>query len=176
MRDVLVALIVGILICFQCRIVMAPIAPTPFALLTRLRIVRGAPKSIRSPAPKLLDFRLSATRQLGNCPQLTPAAAALARSPEKSDRAIAKEIGVSDKTVAKARRSTADHSAVAPVDTRVGQLEMTFQLIPASVGNPGRRQRLRALGRTANYDSPSRFGLYLSIHSLRLKSLGMRAK
>jgi hypothetical protein len=26
------------------------------------------------------------------------------------------------------------------------------------------------------YDSPSRFGLYLSIHSLRLKSLGMRAK
>jgi hypothetical protein len=134
MRDVLVALIVGILICFQCRIgVMAPIAPTLFALLTRLRIVRGAPKSIRSPAPKLLDFRLSATRQLGNCPQLTPAAAALMRSPEKSDRAIAKEIGVSDKTVAKARRSTADHSAVAPVDTRVGQLEMTFQLIPATV-------------------------------------------
>jgi hypothetical protein len=34
------------------------------------------------------------------------------QTPEKSDRAIAAEIGVSDKTVAKARRATADKSAV----------------------------------------------------------------
>jgi DNA-binding transcriptional MocR family regulator len=40
------------------------------------------------------------------------AAAAVALDPAKSDRAIAEEIGVSDKTVAKARKATADQSAV----------------------------------------------------------------
>jgi regulator of replication initiation timing len=45
------------------------------------------------------------------------AANAVAAHPEKSDRAIAAEIGVSDKTVGKARRATAESSAV---DTRVG--------------------------------------------------------
>jgi hypothetical protein len=45
------------------------------------------------------------------------AANAVAAHPEKSDRAIAAEIGVSDKTVGKARRATAEYSAV---DTRVG--------------------------------------------------------
>jgi hypothetical protein len=45
------------------------------------------------------------------------AANAVAAHPEKSDRAIAAEIGVSDKTVGRARRTTADYSAV---DTRVG--------------------------------------------------------
>src|SRR6266481_5565577 len=45
------------------------------------------------------------------------AANAVAAHPEKSDRAIAAEIGVSDKTVGKARRATAEFSAV---DTRVG--------------------------------------------------------
>jgi hypothetical protein len=37
----------------------------------------------------------------------------LKANPGKSDRAIAKEADVSDKTVAKVRRSTADDSAVA---------------------------------------------------------------
>ena len=41
------------------------------------------------------------------------AAKAVAAHPEKSDRTIAKEIGVSDKTVAKARKATAEKSAVA---------------------------------------------------------------
>lgn len=41
------------------------------------------------------------------------AAKVVAAHPEKSDRTIAKEIGVSDKTVAKARKATAEKSAVA---------------------------------------------------------------
>lgn len=41
------------------------------------------------------------------------AAKAVAAHPEKSDRIIAREIGVSDKTVAKARKATAEKSAVA---------------------------------------------------------------
>jgi hypothetical protein len=46
------------------------------------------------------------------------AAKAVAAHPEKSDRAIAKEIGVSDKTVAKARKATAEKSAV---EKRIGR-------------------------------------------------------
>jgi len=46
------------------------------------------------------------------------AAKAVAKHPEKSDRAIAAMIGVTDKTVAKARKATADKSAVAK---RVGK-------------------------------------------------------
>lgn len=46
------------------------------------------------------------------------AAKAVAAHPEKSDRAIAKELGISDKTVANARRATAEKSAVAK---RVGR-------------------------------------------------------
>ena len=40
------------------------------------------------------------------------AEAAVKANPDKSDRAIAEEIGVSDKTVGKARKSTAEYSAV----------------------------------------------------------------
>jgi hypothetical protein len=46
------------------------------------------------------------------------AAKAVAAHPEKSDRTIAKEIGVSDKTVAKARKATAEKSAV---EKRIGR-------------------------------------------------------
>ena len=46
------------------------------------------------------------------------AAEAVAANPEKSDRMIAEAIGVSDKTVAKARKSTAEKSAV---EKRVGK-------------------------------------------------------
>lgn len=46
------------------------------------------------------------------------AAAAVAANPAKSDRAIAKEIGVHHNTVAKARKATGDHS---PVEKRTGQ-------------------------------------------------------
>jgi hypothetical protein len=51
------------------------------------------------------------------------AAKAVARNPEKSDRAIAAETGASDKTVAKARRkATAEKSAVAePAAKRIGK-------------------------------------------------------
>jgi hypothetical protein len=52
-----------------------------------------------------------------NAPAIEKAATALARSPEKSDRAIAKEEGINRRTVAKARNQLA-HGA--PVDTRVG--------------------------------------------------------
>ena len=43
------------------------------------------------------------------------------KNPEKSDRAIAAEIGVSDKTVGKARKRTADQSAVAKRTGRDGK-------------------------------------------------------
>ena len=45
-------------------------------------------------------------------PKLQRAADAVAEHPEKSNRAIADEIGVDEKTVRQARASTADHSAV----------------------------------------------------------------
>jgi hypothetical protein len=48
------------------------------------------------------------------------AARAVAANPGKSDRAIAAEVGVSEKTVAKARRSTAEKSAVGSA-TRIGR-------------------------------------------------------
>jgi hypothetical protein len=48
---------------------------------------------------------------VGYVPAHVFAASAVAKNPEKSDRAIAAEIGVSDKTVAKARKSGADKSA-----------------------------------------------------------------
>jgi hypothetical protein len=54
----------------------------------------------------------------GYVPAVECAAAAVAKHPEKSDRAIAAALGVSDKTVAKARASTAEKSAVAK---RVGR-------------------------------------------------------
>ncbi|UPK31756.1 hypothetical protein IVB18_25845 [Bradyrhizobium sp. 186] len=46
------------------------------------------------------------------------AKAAIAAHPQKSDRAIAEEIGVDHKTVAKARARTGDHS---PVEKRIGK-------------------------------------------------------
>lgn len=46
------------------------------------------------------------------------ARAAIAAHPQKSDRAIAEEIGVDHKTVAKARARTGDHS---PVEKRIGK-------------------------------------------------------
>jgi hypothetical protein len=59
----------------------------------------------------------SETNATCNCgleykPKSARAKEAVEANPEKSDRAIAAEIGVSDKTVAKARKATADNSAV----------------------------------------------------------------
>jgi hypothetical protein len=56
-----------------------------------------------------------------NCsaPAVLKAAIALAANPQKSDRAIAAEIGVSDKTVGKARKAGAESSA--PEDVRIGR-------------------------------------------------------
>jgi hypothetical protein len=51
-------------------------------------------------------------------PKSIRAAEAVAANPEKSNRAIAAEIGISDKTVAKARNAGADYFAP---DKRVGQ-------------------------------------------------------
>jgi hypothetical protein len=50
-------------------------------------------------------------------PAATRAAKAIAENPNKSDRAIAAEIGVSDRTVNRARNATATHDAV---ETRIG--------------------------------------------------------
>jgi len=63
------------------------------------------------------------------------AAAAVAASPEKSNRAIAAEIGVSDKTVAAARKATAEHSAVPA--TRTGR-DGKARRMPAAKPNIGR--------------------------------------
>ena len=50
-------------------------------------------------------------------PASARAAAAIVADRDKSDRAIAADLGIDHKTVGKARRSTGDYS---PVDTRVG--------------------------------------------------------
>jgi hypothetical protein len=68
------------------------------------------------------------------------AAKAVTAHPEKSDRAIAAEIGVSDKTVGKARRATAESSAV---KARVG-LDGIARKQPAK---RKRGQRLVSTGR-----------------------------
>jgi hypothetical protein len=52
---------------------------------------------------------------------LDRAAAAIAASPEKSDRAIATEISCDHKTVAKARRAMADSPPDSPPEKRVGR-------------------------------------------------------
>jgi hypothetical protein len=69
------------------------------------------------------------------------AAKAVAAHPEKSDRAIAAVIGVSDKTVGKARKATAEHSAV---ETRVG-LDGKARKQPEKKPKPG--NGLNALGK-----------------------------
>src|SRR5262249_2521660 len=53
-------------------------------------------------------------------PASARAAKAVAANPEKSDRALAAEIGVGSNTVRRARQSTAPSGAVAPVDSRIG--------------------------------------------------------
>lgn len=76
-------------------------------------------------------------------PAAQRAADALAQDPSRSDRAIATEIGVSDKTVAKARRSTAESSAVAK---RVGK-DGKARKMPISASEepqkPNRRQEIK---------------------------------
>jgi hypothetical protein len=55
-----------------------------------------------------------------NAPAIKRAAVALATNPEKSDRAIAAEIGVSHPTVAKARQEAEATGKLLPVDRRIG--------------------------------------------------------
>jgi DNA-binding transcriptional MocR family regulator len=55
-------------------------------------------------------------------PATARAAKAIAATPRKSDRAIAREIGVSDTTVLRARRATASHEAVEPRIGRDGKV------------------------------------------------------
>jgi hypothetical protein len=59
-------------------------------------------------------------------PAATRAAKAIAANPNKSDRAIAADLGVDHKTVGKARKSTGDYS---PVETRTGKDGVT-RVIP----------------------------------------------
>jgi transposase-like protein len=54
-----------------------------------------------------------------NAPAIKKAAAALAANPQKSDRAIAAEIGISQPTVSKARKQSGDNQ-LSP-DTHVGR-------------------------------------------------------
>jgi hypothetical protein len=68
------------------------------------------------------------------------AAKAVAAHPELSDRAIATEIGVSDKTVAKARKSTADKSAVAKRTGRDGKARK----LPSRAMTPEAANAMRA--------------------------------
>jgi len=78
------------------------------------------PQTVR----QVLPYRCSACGADRGCdcnaPAIEKAATALARSPEKSDRAIAKELGVDHKTVAKARREAESTGEVSPVEKRVG--------------------------------------------------------
>jgi len=74
------------------------------------------------------------------------AAYALLKNPEKSDRAIAAEVGVDHKTVGKARRATGESS---PIEQRVGRdgkirkvarakecvIEMSFSVALSLIGN-----------------------------------------
>jgi hypothetical protein len=76
------------------------------------------------------------------------AAKAVAAHPEKSDRAIAAEIGVSDKTVGKARRATAENSAV---ETRLG-LDGKARKRPAKNTERNRKARERRKERDAERD------------------------
>jgi hypothetical protein len=83
----------------------------------KLSTVVTFPQTVRQELP----YRCSACGADRGCdcnaPAIEKAATALARSPEKSDRAIAKEEGINRRTVAKARNQLV-HGA--PVDTRVG--------------------------------------------------------
>ena len=66
-------------------------------------------------------------------PKLQRAADAVAEHPEKSNRAIAEEIGVDEKTVRQARASTADYSAVdEPRTGRDGKTRRLPSYIPAA--------------------------------------------
>ena len=75
------------------------------------------------------------------------AAKAVAAHPEKSDRTIAKEIGVSDKTVAKARKATAEKSAVAKRVGRDGKArKLPFRRMTPELAN-AMRARAEAVAR-----------------------------
>ena len=66
-------------------------------------------------------------------PKLQHAAEAVAAHPEKSNRAIASDIGVDEKTVRQARASTADYSAVdEPRTGRDGKTRRLPSYIPAA--------------------------------------------
>ena len=85
----------------------------------------SAPLQIVRPVTRALACSMCGAAGEANCdcgapymPASTKASKAVAEHPEKSDRAIAAEIGVSHPTVAKARRETTGKDF--PVDTRVG--------------------------------------------------------
>jgi hypothetical protein len=78
------------------------------------------------------------------------AAAAIVATPEKSNRAIAAEIGVSDKTVAAAR---AEHSAPAP-ETVVGKDGKEYPSTAAKPYSPDDWVRDMAQHRTAHHSRP----------------------
>jgi len=73
------------------------------------------------------------------------AAKAVAAHPEKSDRIIAREIGVSDKTVAKARKATAEKSAVAKRIGRDGKARKLPTMTPEAAN--AMRARAEAVAR-----------------------------
>jgi hypothetical protein len=66
-------------------------------------------------------------------PKVQRVAEAVAEHPEKSNRSIANEIGVDEKTVRLGRASTADHSAVA--EPRIG-LDGKTRKLPSYIPDP----------------------------------------
>lgn len=103
----------------------------------------------------------SAAKATCNCGVAYPpasefAARAVAANPEKSDRAIAKEIGVSADTVRRARETTARNRAVDRRLGRDGKVRKLPQRPPVSADQVARfeAQRARAVAVAAMFGAP----------------------
>jgi len=68
-------------------------------------------------------------------PKAQRAAEAVTAHPEKSNRALAEQIGVDEKTIRQARASTADQSAVALRNPRIG-LDGKARKLPSYIPDP----------------------------------------
>jgi len=84
------------------------------------------------------------------------AARAVAANPEKSDRAIAKEIGVAPNTVRKARQSTAQKCAVGKRIGKDGKIRKLPQRPPVGADQVAKfeAQRARAVAVAAMFGAP----------------------
>jgi hypothetical protein len=94
--------------------------------------------------------RFFSTRSAGRAIGRTTAAAAVAANPDKSDRAIAPEIGVGSNTVRRARRATAPNGAVEARTGRDGKKreQAIDQPEPAPASDVADRRGITPAGRS----------------------------